>query len=189
VTSSASRSGFGSWRHLAGRFLAALLPGGPPEVAERWALETMTEPEAELWRRMSGPDRRHGVAVARRAASLLGAAEADRAFLTAALFHDVGKVEAAFGTLARAGVTLAAIIFGRERVIAWAGPPTQPDQRRSLRARAGLYLAHDRVGAQLLETAGGEPLAIAWAREHHTPSVRWSVDPRLGEALKAADGD
>jgi hypothetical protein len=198
----AGHGGFGSWRHLAGRFFAALSPVGPPKPLELWALEAMTGPEADLWRRMSGPDRRHAVAVAREAVARLEADKPDRAFLTAALFHDVGKVEAALGTFARVAVTLAAISFGRDRLMGWAGPLPSLGQggssslgtpctrvRLPLRSRVGLYLAHDRVGAQLLQAAGAEPFAVSWAREHHMPPGRWSVDLRLGEALKAADGD
>ncbi len=52
-----------------------------------------------------------------------------------------------------------------------------------------LYLTHDRVGGELLRQAGSEELTVAWAEQHHLPAREWTVERRLGEALKAADGD
>lgn len=186
----AASEGFGSWRHLAGRFFGALSPAGPPADEEAWALSSLLAGEQALWHRMSGPDRRHAVGVARDAVSALAPAEPAREFVAAALLHDVGKVEASLGTFARVGVTLAAMAVGRRRLLAWSGPG-QPGAGHgpSVRRRVGLYLAHDEVGRRLLEAAGSEPFTATWAREHHLPAERWSVDPRLGGALKAADGD
>jgi len=183
-----SSSGFGSWRHLAERFFGALSPAGPPPVDEAWALGHLLEGEQALWRRMSGPDRRHAVGVARDALQLLGDGEPTRDVVAAGLLHDVGKVESGLGTFSRVGVTLAAMAAGRTRLLKWGGAaPT--GQRPSLKNRVGLYLAHDRVGAELLEAAGSEVLTVRWAREHHLDAARWSVDSRVGAALKAADGD
>jgi putative nucleotidyltransferase with HDIG domain len=119
---------------------------------------------------MSGPDRRHGVAVARR----LGAAE--QVAIPAALLHDVGKVESGLGTLRRAAVTALALALGRRRVARGKG-------------RMARYLGHDRLGAELLAAAGSANLTVAWAREHHLPRDRWTVPAALGRALKAADDD
>ena len=30
---------------------------------------------------------------------------------------------------------------------------------------------------------------VAWTEEHHLDPARWNVEPRLANALKAADGD
>jgi len=223
--------GFGSWHHLAGRFFGALSPAGPPAEDEAWAQGSLLEGEQALWARMSGPDRRHAVGVARETIRLLDNDQPPREVVAAALLHDVGKVESSFGTFARVGVTLAAMTGGRKRLLEWAGPPPadpaaavpstggpstggpstggsatggsatagsapagpprpgSPPARRSVRARVGLYLAHDRVGAQLLERAGSHDLTVTWAREHHMPSDRWTVDAVVAGALKAADGD
>jgi hypothetical protein len=212
----ASSQGFGSWRHLAGRFFGALSPAGPPLEDEAWALGSLLGGEKLLWRRMSGPDQRHAVGVARGTVRLLGPEEPPPEVVAAALLHDVGKVESSLGTFARVGVTLAALAVGRARLLRWAAsaplpeaplseaplsgaappaailsPATTPEgPRRSLRrGRVGMYLAHDRLGAQLLEQAGSRALTIAWAREHHLEPARWTVDSRVGAALKAADGD
>lgn len=192
---------FGSVRHLAARFFGALSPAGPAPADEAWALASLLPGEQELWRRMSGPDRRHAVAVARETLALLGdeagaggasdpasaggapnqLSAGERPVIASALLHDVGKVEAGLGTFARVGVTVAAIVVGRDRL-------AQPEPGR-WRERAARYLAHDRIGAELLRAAGSDPLTVAWAGEHHLDPSRWSVDPRVGAALKAADGD
>src|ERR687891_541713 len=62
--------------------------------------------EAALWRRMSAPDRRHAVGVARRVDVALGP-DASRPVLAAALLHDVGKIDSAFGPVRRALATVA----------------------------------------------------------------------------------
>lgn len=179
---------FGSWRHLAGRFFAALSPVGPTPADDLWALNHLHTGEQALWRRMSGPDRRHAVGVARDSIDLLGHDQARREVIAAALLHDVGKVESSFGTFARAGITLAAMVVGRSRLRRWAGDPSG-DGRPSLRPRVGLYLTHDRLGATLLERAGSQALTVSWAAEHHLAPELWTVDVTIGAALKAADGD
>lgn len=186
VTDMAGTQGFGSPWHLAKRFFGALSPQGPSARDDAWAKALLLTGEQELWDRMSGPDRRHGVGVARHALRLLGD-EQPRPVLAAALLHDVGKVEAGLGTFARVGVTLAAIARGRERLLGWSRG--QPASRPTLRQRVGDYLEHDRLGAEMLKQAGSDPLTYTWAREHHLSSDRWSVDARVAAALKAADGD
>ncbi len=115
------------------------------------------------------------MAVAREVVSALGQA-ATRPVVAAALLHDVGKVEAGLGTLARVPATLVGLVAGRERA-------------SSGRGRVARYLRHDAIGAELLTAAGADALTVAWAREHHLPADRWSIGPALGAALKAADGD
>jgi hypothetical protein len=210
----AASQGFGSWRHLAGRFFGALSPAGPPPEDEAWALGSLLDGEKLLWHRMSGPDQRHAVGVARDTVRFLEPGEAPPEVVAAALLHDVGKVEAQLGTFARVGVTLAALAVGRARLLHWAGsgPPAaapSPSEaptsaavpspsgastpsgplRSSRRARVGMYLTHDALGAQLLRQASSRELTISWAREHHLEPARWTVDARVGAALKAADGD
>lgn len=158
--------------HLARRFVGSLRPGRPSPDDEAWVAATLNHGELGLWRRMSHADRRHAVVVARRVAEALGPEGATRAVLAAALLHDVGKVVSDLGPFRRVAATLAAM-SGTSRV------PTSFRQ----------YLAHDRLGADLLERAGSHPLAVAWAGEHHRPPERWSVPAPLGRALKAADDD
>ena len=167
-TGSLSRSA-----HLVRRFLTSLWPGGPPAASENWVLDSLLAGEADLWRRMSGPDRRHAVSVARRVDDRLGGA--DRSVLAAALLHDVGKVASGLGTLARVPATLAGMVGG--------------DRVRSSDGRIGRYLRHPQIGADLLDTAGSDELTVAWAAQHHLPAERWTVDQAIAEALHAADDD
>lgn len=239
--------GLGSLRHLMGRFVGALWPGGPSVGEEAWALDALLPGEQALWRRMSGPDRRHAVGVARDALILLdqgapasrcagqptgvggrGAVAGGRAagsgepgggsvvgptqgtgrrsdhlgglgsmggeqtgisarvVAASALLHDVGKVESELGTLARAVVTGLALVVGRERI---GGPDEAVARRPGWRGQVQRYFHHDRIGGELLRRAGSDPLTVAWAEQHHLPADRWTVERRVGEALKAADGD
>ena len=150
--------------------MGSLRPGGPSPADETWVASVLGAGELQLWRRMSGPDRRHAVGVAKAVAS------DDRAVAAAALLHDVGKLDAGLGTFGRSFVTAWALVAGRERVAGGHG-------------RAARYVRHDAIGADLLAAAGAEPLTVAWAREHHLPPERWTVPPAIGAALKAADDD
>ena len=127
--------------------------------------------EHELWERMSGPDRRHAVGVAR----TVEQTTTERWVLAAALLHDVGKVVSQLSTIARVPATLAGLV-ARERVAAGEG-------------RVARYLRHDAIGAELLDRAGADPRTVAWAREHHLARDRWTIPLRIGDVLKAADDD
>jgi hypothetical protein len=161
--------------HLVRRFAGSLKPGGPSPGDEAWARDALLAGERPLWDRMSGPDRRHAVGVARRTEAALGP-RATRPVVAAALLHDVGKVESGLGTFPRVGATVLGAVAGRKRLARRPG-------------RVGRYLRHDVLGADLLTAAGSDPLTRTWAREHHLPEDRWTVDPEVGAALKAADDD
>ena len=122
--------------HLVRRLLGSLAPGGPRPSEESWALAHLSDGEARLWGRMSGPDRRHAVAVARRVAAALGEGRPPpRAVVAAALLHDVGKVESGLRTMGRVAATIGILGLGRDRVEGWAG-------RRGPQGRAGRYARH-----------------------------------------------
>jgi hypothetical protein len=167
--------------HLVRRFFGSLRPGGPAPTDNAWAVGHMTPGETGLWRRMSAADRRHAVVVARRVDATLGPA-ATRAVLAAALLHDVGKIESGFGPVRRAAATVAGMVGGHAAAERWR-------RRRGPVGRVGRYLCHDEIGAGMLAEAGSDALTIAWAREHHLPSERWTVAAEVGTALKAADDD
>jgi putative nucleotidyltransferase with HDIG domain len=168
--------------HLVRRFAGALSPAGPDEEAEKWVGQTLSASELALWRRMSGPDRRHAVVVARRVVAALGPAEATAPVRAAALLHDVGKVESGLGTFGRVPATALGMVTGHRRAPAWA-------KARGPIGRVGRYLDHSRIGAELLRRAGSDPLTVGWAAEHHLPAERCSLPPRVAAALKAADDD
>lgn len=161
--------------HLARRFAGSLSPRPPAPADDAWAESHLGEGERVIWRRLSNPDRRHAIGVARTVADLLGA-DATPPVVAAALLHDSGKIVSGYGTFARVGATVWSGVRGRER--ASAGD-----------SRLAQYLRHDVIGADALAAAGADPLTVAWAREHHLPPERWTVDARLAGALKAADDD
>jgi hypothetical protein len=167
--------------HLVGRFVGSLRPGGPGKAAEAWVAERLLASELRLWRRLSGPDRRHAYAVARRVERALGH-EATRPVLAAALLHDVGKTDAGLRTYGRVVATLSGAVAGREMAHVWR-------TKRGFTRKVGLYLLHPELGGDQLELAGADPLTVAWAREHHRPEEQWSVPRHLGHALKEADDD
>jgi HD domain len=146
----------------------------------------MSTDERVLWSEMSGPDRRHALAVAREVAASFGHGDGTAvptAVLAAALLHDCGKVESGLGTFGRVAATSAVMVLGRERVAGWT------TIEGGWRGRFGRYVGHDVAGRRLLEGARSAPLVSGWAGEHHLPEDRWSVDPEIGRVLKAADDD
>src|SRR3954466_13399033 len=104
--------------HLVRRFFGSLRPGGPARSDEAWVGDVLMPGELELWRRMSGADRRHAVGVARRVERALGV-EATRPGVAAALLHDGGKVASGLGTYGRVVATLAGAAAGRSTASAW----------------------------------------------------------------------
>lgn len=167
--------------HLVRRFVGSLRPGGPNAEARAWVAQRLLSGEQELWARMSGPDRRHAHAVARRVERSLGH-EATRPVLAAALLHDVGKIDARLGTYGRVVATLSGLVAGRDMAHVWR-------TKRGFTRRVGLYLLHPDIGGDQLELAGADPLTVAWARQHHLPEDQWTIPRHLGRALKDADDD
>jgi hypothetical protein len=171
--------------HLARRFAGSLWPAGPGVAGEAWSRQWLRSGEVDVWKAMSGPDRRHGLAVARRVAGALGNSEGagiPRNALAAALLHDAGKSQSRLGVFGRTAATLLAAGLGRRRLAAW-------KDGAGWRAQAGRYAAHDDIGGDLLAAAGSDPVVVSWAREHHLPPAEWSLDPALAAVLKSADDD
>ena len=168
-------------RHLVHRFFGSLRPGGPPERDLTWVESTLSLQEIALWKRMSGPDRRHSAQVARDVHARL-AERATAPVLAAALLHDVGKIDSRLRTYGRVVATLTTKIVGRDEVLGWR-------RSRGLHRRIALYVDHPAIGGDLLELAGSDPLTVAWAREHHNPRDTWTVDPDIANVLDACDND
>ena len=165
--------------HLARRFFGSLSPRPLAPADDEWVAETLVAGERGLWDRMPLADRKHAAGVAREVATMLP--DPPRPVLAAALLHDVGKIESGLGTFGRVLATVVGAVVGRDRAASWSGS--------GLRGRVGSYLRHDRIGAELLQGAGADPLTVTWAREHHLPSGRWTIDPTVAGALAAADDD
>jgi hypothetical protein len=145
VTGSTSRDHL---THLARRLVGSLSRRPASVADDAWARGLLLPGEAVLWERMSNVDRRHAVEVARRFAPFVAAASGevpDRDEMAAALLHDVGKVDTAFGTAMRVVATVV-------------GPRT---------ARLRRYHEHERVGLELLRAAGSSAITMSLAASEH----------------------
>lgn len=123
--------------HLAKRFVTSLTaaPLAAPEARE--ISEVLLPAEMQHFSRLSTADQRHALVVLRRFDAI--AAGAPLAARRAALLHDIGKIEAQLGTLARVFATL---LGGRT-------------------ARFRAYHEHEARGASLLQMAGSDALTVA----------------------------
>ncbi|MEI6401648.1 MAG: hypothetical protein WCP59_05625 [Actinomycetota bacterium] len=126
--------------HLVRRFVGSLSRQPPSAADEGWARGWLADAEWALWQQIAVADRRHAVLVARRFVDRRPSAT--RAEMAGALLHDIGKIDAGLGTLAR---VLATVV----------GPRT---------ARFRRYHDHERIGAALLEVAGSDPVTVALVR-------------------------
>ena len=174
--------GFGSWRHLAGRFFGALSPAGPRRKGRRLGAQFPVGGGADLWGRMSGPDRRHAVEVARETIRLLDEGtppqegSLPREVVAAALLHDVGKVESGLGTFARVGVTLAAMAAGRVRLLRWSG--SSVPRLTSYLAGADRHVPRSRPPGRRVPAGCRQQRADLLPGHENTtwPRARWTVD-------------
>ena len=168
--------------HLVRRFFGSLNPAGPAASDEAWVRTILNPAEIALWEQMSGPDRRHGVAVAKRTQTFLNTCDDNT--LTAALLHDVGKIDSALDTFGRVAATLAALTLGHSRVSRW-------HTRSGFLGRIGKYVRHPETGARLLTEAGSAQLAITWALHHQSRRLpeagTCEIPHSVLEALRAAD--
>ena len=175
--------------HLVKRFFGSLRPGPPSADDERWARSNLSAGEREIWSRMSNPDRRHAVGVARAVVVAfdrdVGSPDGrplDRPVLAAALLHDSGKAVSGLRTPARVLATLLWALADEEVARRWAG-------QRGLRQRLGQYRLHPELGGELLRAAGADPLTVEWAEQHHRPESAWTVPVEIARVLKACDDD
>lgn len=173
--------------HWAGRFLRSLGGGPPDPVDVEWAMTYLSPAEVELFGRMSNPDKRHAVGVARAAAAALaedGAPELTddrrRAVMAMAVLHDVGKTISGLRTYGRVVATLSGLVGGADMAEVW-------QQTSGFTRRVGLYLRYPELGAELLEVRGADPWVVAWSREHHELPETWTVPREVGELLVRCD--
>lgn len=147
--------------HLVRRFWWAITarPLGP--AAQSMALSHLSPAEQRLFLAMDISDQRHHVQVARRFVNQVGQ-DAPRAWVAAALLHDVGKCVCGLGTVGRVLATL------------W------PLSRRG-DGPVGRYHRHEPIGASMLVAAGSDPDTVALVGH-------WPEAPRQAAlALKRAD--
>ena len=167
------------------RFFGSLRPGRPASRRRGVGRDPVAaEAEVELWRRMSGPDRRHAVGVARRverparARGRRGRCWRPRCCTTSARSR-AGPRHLRAGDRHRCPARSSAAIRRRSDWTRRTGihPPGRalPAPPEARRRPAGM--------------AGSDPLTVAWAREHHSGPDDWTVPPRSPRPCKEADDD
>lgn len=172
--------------HLSRRFLGALWPG-PLSAGDRaWVESVLSPAEFAEWELQPSHDRRHTIRVAREVETRLAGTRyaADPRWLTCALLHDIGKLDARLGVYGRVVATVSGAIGGRRMADAWS-------QRRGFTRRVGLYLRHPELGADRIAVIGGRDDARRWAAAHHDASS-WDslgIPEPVVAALAAADDD
>src|SRR5215218_1954924 len=172
--------------HLSGRFVRALSPAAPRADDVTWAESVLTPEGFAIFRRQPHHDQRHAIGVARDVqARLAGTPNADDTrWLSAALMHDIGKLDSRRGVYGRVVATVSGAVAGREHAEAWS-------QSSGFTRRVGVYLRHAELGADRIRIAGEPEEAAAWAAHHHDPST-WPdlpIPPEVVTALDAADND
>jgi len=165
--------------HLIKRFFGSLSGKALGSDDETFARANLLPSEVGLWQRMSTPDQRHACAVARRVLNALGE-EATRPVIAAALLHDIGKVDADIGTFLRVIATFVGTGSSRQQIDSWA-------TEDGWLGRAGRYLRHNEIGADMLREAGSDPITVAWAREHELKHTEWTLPEKISDALWRAD--
>ncbi len=84
----------------------------------------------------------------------------DSLWPSAALMHDVGKLQSDLSVHERVIATLASKAVGVATARRWAFLAA------GARRRIGLYLIHGEVGARMIRTAGGREEIAAWTEVH-----------------------
>jgi hypothetical protein len=172
--------------HLSGRFVRALWPARPRAADVGWVERVLPATAYSQWTLQPSHDRRHTIRVAREVESrLAGTPYADDPrWLSAALLHDIGKLDARLGVYGRVVATVSGAATGPATAEAWSA-------RRGFTRQVGLYLRHPELGAERIRLVGGPEEAAQWAGAHHDPGS-WdalAIPRPVVDALAAADDD
>jgi hypothetical protein len=172
--------------HLSGRFVRALSPAAPRADDLAWVESVLTADGFVQFRRQPNHDQRHAIGVARDVQARLADTPYadDPRWLSAALLHDIGKLDSRLGVYGRVVATVSGAVVGREHADVWS-------ESRGFTRRVGLYLRHAELGADRIRIAGEPEEAALWASAHHDPST-WAalpIPPDVVAALDAADND
>lgn len=171
---------------LAGRAIAAMVRRRSDPADREWAESILTPAEFALWIRQSDYDQHHSVRVARRVERRLAATAyaGDSLWPSAALMHDVGKLEPDLSLGERAIATLASKALGVATARRWAGSAA------GLKRRIGLYLTHGELGGAMIRAAGGREAIAVWSEIHQGYSgsaAGAEIPPTVAAALIESD--
>ncbi|HLM17451.1 MAG TPA: HD domain-containing protein [Acidimicrobiia bacterium] len=172
--------------HLSGRFVRALSPAAPRADDLTWVETVLTPDGFVIFRRQPNHDQRHAIGVARDVQARLADTPYadDPRWLSAALLHDIGKLDSHLGVYGRVVATVSGAVAGREHAEAWSGST-------GFTRRVGVYLRHAELGADRIRIAGEPEEAALWAASHHDPCT-WSdlpIPDVVVVALDEADND
>lgn len=150
------------FRLLAERAMAAVVRVRSDPADQAWVKSILTAAEFDLWTRLSAYDQSHAVQVARGVQRRLAPTEygSDTLWPSAALMHDVGKLQSDLSMPERVIATLASKAMGVAAARRWASTAT------GAKRRIGLYLMHGEVGASMIRAAGGREEIAAWTEVH-----------------------
>ena len=146
------------------RFFGTVASRRLSPAEQAWVNRMLPPGLAPLFWQQAAIDQRHAYEVARRTEGSLGA---NKAALTAALLHDVGKRHSRAGAVGRSLAT----IMDALRL------PLPSDWRR--------YRDHEQLGAEELAARGADPLTVAFAGGHRPADDQ--VETGVWNALIAAD--
>lgn len=128
--------------HLIKRFLGSLSPSPLSDVDSAWVTKILSSREYGLWCTQTLVDQRHSCDIARRFVEIRSLAS--RGEIAGALLHDVGKIDAGLGTVARVFATVLPLPTPRFRA----------------------YRHHQACGAQMLKTIGSSEITVALVAGH-----------------------
>jgi len=128
--------------HLVKRFFGSLATAPVSDSDQEWVHDVLNVSELDLWRSQAIVDQRHSFDIAKRFVILRPQASRDE--IAGALLHDIGKIEADLGIIARVVATVLPL-------------PTR---------RFSSYRDHQRRGAELLKTIRCSETSIALVAGH-----------------------
>ena len=172
--------------HLSSRFVRALSPRAPRADDVAWVATVLTTDGFAMFRRQPNHDQRHAIGVARDVQARLADTPYadDPRWLSAALLHDIGKLDSHLGVYGRVVATVSGAVAGRDHAEAWS-------ESKGFTRRVGVYLRHAELGADRIRIAGEPEEAARWAAAHHDPST-WPdlpIPEPVVVALDEADND
>ena len=129
-------------RHLVKRFFGSFHSTPLDAVEQVWVQEVLSDREFDLWKSQATVDQRHSFDIAHRFLQIRPNATRDER--AGALLHDIGKIDARLGVVARVIATLVPL-------------PTR---------RFSMYRHHQAHGAQLLKTICCSEETIALVAGH-----------------------
>ena len=163
--------------HLARRFFTSLGRKAPDPLDVDWVKGILLKSEFALWEKMSPPDQKHSIAVAKMARNEL---PHDAITIRAGLLHDIGKIAVRSGVTIRVAAAVVKPLANQDKINRWS-------RGKGPLATLGALMAYPQLGASMLREVGSDEFIVRWATEHHLPAAEWTVERTRAEVLQRAD--